>query len=108
MINVFIDCMHACNRALDFFLVAIKQIKSGKLLQILPGWSSHEDDERQTHRDTETEGWGFGLRALFLSQVEEMATTRSLWEMRRRMESSQSRVHGVWVCIEVEVHVHHA
>jgi hypothetical protein len=69
----------------------------GKLLQILPGWSSHEDDERQTHRDTETEGWGFGLRALFLSQVEEMATTRSLWEMRRRMESSQSRVHGVWV-----------
>ncbi len=68
-------------------------------MQILPGWSSHEDDERQTdrHRDTKTEGWGFGLRALFFSQVEEMATTRSLWEMRRRMESSQSRVHRVWV-----------
>jgi hypothetical protein len=52
---------------------------------------------RDRHRDTKTEGWGFSLRALFLSQIEEMATTRSLWEMRRRMESSQSRVHRVWV-----------
>ncbi len=69
----------------------------GKLLQILPGWSSHENNERQTdrHRDTETQGWGFSLRALFLSQVEEMATKSSLWAMRRMMEkltiqSSQS------------------
>jgi hypothetical protein len=52
--------------------------------------------DKQTDTDTETEVWGFSLRALFLSQVEEMATT-SLREMRRRMESSQSRVHRVWV-----------